>query len=171
MSGSTPYTARSPTQSNQYPPYSPTHPSRPYYGHEPYQISPHNILQTPPPFAPVSLVQSPHHPRPPSLASPLAAANPLPPPPPAPLGVGPPYQPLNSSPPYNLQRSYSGHLVHQSMPAFDGTPTHAHPSGQTSPSLQSPLREHHAVTNGRATETSTSDSRPQSKEVCRPTFD
>ena len=40
MSGSTPYAARSPTQSNPYPPYSPTHPNRPFYNHEYQQIPP-----------------------------------------------------------------------------------------------------------------------------------
>src|ERR1700710_1534603 len=164
MSGSTPYAVRSPSQSNpQYPPpYSPTHPNRPYFGHEPYSIPPpQHIMQTPPPFSPASLVHSPLHNRP-TLASPLAAPTASLPPPPLPVGAGPQYQhqPLPSSPPFALQRSYSGHLVHPIMPSqYDVNPSHAHPA------LQSPLREHHSLTNGRPTEMSSSESRPQSKDV------
>ncbi|KIW76047.1 hypothetical protein Z517_10792 [Fonsecaea pedrosoi CBS 271.37] len=169
MSGSTPYAVRSPTQSNQYPPpYSPTHPNRPFFVHEPFQIPPQHLIQTPPPFPPASLVHSPHHTRP-TLASPLPSASALPPPPPPPLppsiGAGPQYQPLTSSPPFALQRSYSGHLVHPSMPsAYDVNPSHAHPAGPPSSALQSPLRDHHSLTNGRPGDISSSDSRPQSKD-------
>ncbi|ETI23502.1 hypothetical protein G647_05304 [Cladophialophora carrionii CBS 160.54] len=164
MSGSSPYAVRSPSQSNQYPPpYSPTRPNRPFFGHEPFSIPPPQHLVQTPPFPPTSLVQSPLHNRP-TLASPLPAPNALPPPPPPPpsIGAGPQYQPLPSSPPFALQRSYSGHLVHPTMPPqYDGTPSHAHP---TSSALQSPLREYHSLTNGRPSEISSSESRPQSKD-------
>src|SRR6201996_72554 len=165
MSGSTPYAVRSPSQSNQYPPpYSPTHPNRPFFGHEPFSIPPPQHLVQTPPFPPASLVQSPLHNRP-TLASPLPAPTALPPPPPPPgsIGAGPQYQSLPSSPPFALQRSYSGHLVHPIMPPqYDGNPPHAHPAGSA---LQSPLREHHSLTNGRPSEMSSSESRPQSKDV------
>ncbi|OAP61220.1 hypothetical protein AYL99_03421 [Fonsecaea erecta] len=171
MSGSTPYAVRSPTQSNQYPPpYSPTHPNRPFFGHEPFQIPPQHLIQTPPPFPPASLVHSPHHTRP-TLASPLPPASALPPPPPPPalpppIGAGPQqYQPLTSSPPFTLQRTYSGHLVHPGMPSpYDVNPSHAHPPGPQNPALQSPMRDHHSLTNGRPGDMSSSESRPQSKD-------
>lgn len=171
MSGSTPYAVRSPSQSNQYPPpFSPTHQTRPYFGHEPFQIPPpQHLIQTPPPppFPPSSLVQSPLHNRP-TLASPLPAPTALPPPPPPPpsLGAGPQYHPLPSSPPFPLQRTYSGHLVHPTMSAtYDVNPSHAHPLGPPGSVLQSPLREHHNLINGRPTENPPSESRPQSKDV------
>ncbi|KAI1612220.1 adenosinetriphosphatase [Exophiala viscosa] len=166
MSGSTPFTARSPTQSNQYPPYSPSHSNRPYYGHEPYQIPPpQHLTQTPPPFPPASLVHSPHQHRQPTLASPLPASNALPPPPP-PVGNVPGYpQQLTSSPPFALQRSYQGHLPPPNMPPqYDGAPSHAHPPGPPAPGLQSPIRSHHNLSNGRPTDNLHPDSRPQSKE-------
>ncbi|KIW97294.1 uncharacterized protein Z519_02686 [Cladophialophora bantiana CBS 173.52] len=170
MSGSTPYAVRSPTQSNQYPPpYSPSHPNRPFFGHEPFQMPPQHLIQTPPPFPPASLVHSPHHTRP-TLASPLPSTSALPPPPPPPLpppsiGAGPPYQPLTSSPPFSLQRTYSGHLVHPSMPSpYDVNPSHAHPPGPPSSALQSPMRDHHSLSNGRPADMSSSESRPQSKD-------
>ena len=168
MSGSTPYAVRSPTQSNQYPPpYSPNHPNRSFFGHEPFQIPPpQHLMQTPPPFPPASLVHSPHYNRP-TLASPLPAPNVLPPPPPPPsIGMGPHYQPLSSSPPFALQRTYSGHLVHPTMSAqYDGHPSHAHPLGPAGSALQSPIREHHSLTIGRPSDMSSSESRPQSKDV------
>ncbi|KIW20504.1 hypothetical protein PV08_01079 [Exophiala spinifera] len=166
MSGSTPFTARSPTQSNQYPPYSPTHPNRPFFGHEPFQIPPpQHLMQTPPPFQPASLAQSPHHNRPPALASPLPAPNGLPPPP-VPVGNGPPQYPqgLTSSPPYPLQRTYSGHLIPPppGMASQYDAPSHGHPAG---PALQpSPLREPQHLSNGRPAETYVAESRPQSKD-------
>ncbi|KAJ9611550.1 putative DNA helicase ino80 [Cladophialophora chaetospira] len=162
MSGSTPYAVRSPSQSNQYPPaFSPTHPSRPYFGHDPFSIPPPQHLVQTPPFPPASLVQSPLHSRP-TLASPLPLPTALPPPPPPSIGAGPQYQGLPSSPPFALQRSYSGHLIHPAMStAYDVHPSHAHPS---SSALQSPLREHHSLTNGRPSDLSSSDSRPQSKD-------
>lgn len=169
MSGSTPFTARSPTQSNQYPPYSPSHPNRPYFGHEPFQIPPpQHLMQTPPPFQPASLVHSPHQHRQSSLASPLPAPNALPPPPPPPpVGNAPGYaQPLNSSPPFSLQRSYPGHLVPPTMPPqYDGTSSHAHPPGPPASGLQSPIRDHHSLSNGRLADNHHTESRPQSKEV------
>ncbi|EHY57140.1 putative DNA helicase ino80 [Exophiala dermatitidis] len=167
MSGSTPFATRSPTQSKQYPPYSPTHPNRPYYGHEPFQIPPQHLIQTPPPFPPASLVQSPHHHRPPTLASPLPAPNTLPPPS---VGTGPQYPPLASSPSFPLQGTYSRHLASASNPSpnmpaqYDGTPTHAHPSGPSPSSLPSPMRDQHILPNGRSTEGAFQESRPHSKD-------
>ncbi|KIW42182.1 uncharacterized protein PV06_05754 [Exophiala oligosperma] len=166
MSGSTPFTARSPTQSNQYPPYSPTHPNRPFFGHEPFQIPPpQHLLQTPPPFQPASLAQSQHHGRPPALASPLPAPNGLPPPP-VPVGNGPPQYPqgLTSSPPYPLQRTYSGRLIPPppGMASPFDAPPHGHPPG--SALQQSPLREPQSLSNGRFAENYSAESRPQSKD-------
>jgi hypothetical protein len=165
MSGSTPYAVRSPSQPNhQYPPqpFSPTHPNRPYFAHEPgYSIPPPQHLVQTPPFPPASIVHSPLHTRP-TLASPLPAPTALPPPP-LPVGAGPQYQSLPASPPFALQRSYSGHLIHAPMMApYDGNSSHAHPSTSA---LQSPLREHHNLPNGRPSENSTGESRPQSKDV------
>lgn len=163
MSGSTPYAVRSPSQSNQYPPpFSPTHPTRPFFGHEPFSIPPPQHFVQTPTFPPASLIHSPLHNRP-TLASPLPAATALPPPPPLSTSLGSHYQPLPSSPPYAHQRSYSGHLMHPAMPtAYDVHPSHAHPA---IPLLQSPIREHHSLTNGRPSEMSSSESRPQSKDV------
>jgi chromatin-remodeling ATPase INO80 len=118
-------------------------------------------MQTPPPFAPASLVQSPLRNRP-SLASPLPAPNGLPPHPP----IGQPFAPLPSSPPFGLQRSFSGHLMHQGMATtYDGHVPHANSLGPSGSALQSPIREHHNVMNGKASDVSSSDSRPQSKDV------
>ena len=169
MSGSTPFPARSPTQTNHYPPYSPTHSNRPYYNHEYVQHPPpSHVMQTPPPFAPASIVHSPHHSRQPTLASPLPPPNSsLPPPPPSASN----YQPLTSSPPYSLQRTYSGHVGPGSMPApYETTPTsHTHPHSRSGSILQSPIREHHPIQNGVHHDNQGSDSRPQSKEVSRKT--
>ena len=172
MSGSTPYAARSPTQSNPYPPYSPTHPNRPFYNHEYQQIPPpppaSHVMQTPPPFAPASLAHSPHHGR--SLASPIVAPNSsLPPPPP---GSSVAYSQVTSSPPYGLQRTYSGHLVQTAMPPpYEGTPSsHAHPHSRQGSIIQSPVREHYPLQNGFPRDQPQSNSRPQSKDV-RNTFD
>ena len=167
MSGSAPYAVRSPTLSNPYPPpYSPTHPNRPYYTHDYQQIPPPppHVMQTPPPFAPASLVHSPHLGR--SLASPVPASNNsiAPPPPPS---SSTSYQQVNSSPPYSLPRTYSGHLVQTGMmPPYDGTPSsHAHPPSRQGSVIQSPVREHYRLQNGTPREQPQSDSRPQSKEV------
>ena len=163
MSGSTPYAVRSPSQSNQYPPpFSPTHQTRPFFGHEPFSIPPPQHLVQTPTFPPASLIHSPLHNRP-TLASPLPTATALPPPPPLPLGAGSHYQPLPSSPPFAHQRQYSGHLIHPPMATvYDVHPSHAHPASSV---LQSPIREHHNLTNGRPSEMSSSESRPQSKDV------
>jgi hypothetical protein len=163
MSGSAPFpAARSPTQSNHFPPpYSPTHSNRPYYNHEYPQPPPQHVMQTPPPFPPASLVHSPHHARP-GLTSPLPPpSSSLPPPPPG----NSTYQPLTSSPPYPIQRTYAGHMGNMPAP-YEGTPTsHAHPSSRQESVLQSPIREHHPMPNGLLREHQASDLRPQSKEV------
>lgn len=167
MSGSTPYPARSPNaQSHPYaPPYSPTHASRPYYTHDYQQIPPPppHVMQTPP-FAPASLVRSPHLGRP--LASPLPPpSNGLPPPP---TNSSTAYQ-VTSSPPYPVQqRTYSGHLVQAGMAHhYDGTPSsHTHPSSRQGSILQSPIRDQFPVQNGVSREHYQSESRPQSKDVC-----
>lgn len=165
MSGSTPFTARSPTQSNQYPPYSPTHQNRPFFGHEPYQIPPQHLIQTPP-FQPVSLAQSPHLSRAPIQPSPLPVPNVLPPPPPS-IGTAPQYQPpMTSSPPYALQRTYSGHSFAPTMSSqYDSIPTHAHPLAPVSAGLSSPARDLHHLSNGRPADHPPSEPRPQSKDV------
>lgn len=140
MSGSTPYTARSPTQSNQYPPYSPTHPNGPFYSHhEPYHIPSQHLIQTTPPFPPASLVQSPLLNRPSHLASPLSAPNSLPPPP---LPPNSHYQVYPTSPSAPHLRSSSAGYPVNPMSVFDGTSTHAHPSAHSPPG-QSAIREQH----------------------------
>lgn len=162
MSGSTPYTARSPTQSNQYPPYSPTHPNRPFYSHhEPYHIPSQHLVQTTPPFPPASLVQSPLHNRPPTLASPLSAPNSLPPPP---LPPSTHYQAYPTSPSAQQLRSSGAGYPVPLMPAYDGSPTHTHPSAHPS-SLQSPIREQHHLPNGRHNDSTPVEPRPVSKDV------
>lgn len=159
MSGSTPFTARSPTQSNQYPPYSPTHPNRPFYSHhEPFQIPSQHLTQTTPPFPPASMAQSPLHNRPPpTLASPLPAPNALAPPP---LPTSSLYQLL----PQQLRLSSNGYLVN-AMPSYEDSPTHAHPSAHSPPPLQSPIREQHNLSNGRHNDAGVTESRPLSKDV------
>jgi hypothetical protein len=166
MSGSAPFPARSPTQSNHYPPYSPTHPSRPYYSHDyhqPPQPQPPPSMQTPPPFAPASLVHSPHLSRQPSLTSPLPPHNSsLPPPPP----INPTYHPLTSSPPYQAQRRYSGHMPPGGAPPYESTyPSHGNSTSRSGSSLQSPIKEHHPIQNGIHRDSASNASSPQSKEA------
>ena len=142
MPGTPSFTAaplRSPTQSNPYPPHSPTGKTRPYFNTEQYQALP----QTPP--APLSgtLARSPH----------MAQRSAVRSPPPAlnghtahPLDGNHTHQANATSPPYQLQRTYSGQLVATSNgPAFNSNvSSHGPTSSRHSSMHRSPIMEHHS---------------------------
>lgn len=146
MSGSTPH----------YPPYSPTHQSRPpFFNHDTFNNGAQNY-QTSSQYPP-----SPHRPvigsplPPPSTAVPQHASGPG------------PYQPLTSSPPFQSHRPFSSHQNPPTMarPYEDVRTTHAHPTSHQPSVLQSPIRDYAPVTNGMSREQPVPETRPQSQGV------
>lgn len=148
MAGSTPHSSY---------PYSPTHSTnRPFFPQDYNNASTQNH-QSPPSQYP------PHSPRRPlTLTSPLPAPNTLS----QPAGSHP-YQSLPSSPPYQAQRTYQGPLASHNMPTQYGTATsnHAHPPNGHVAILNSPVREHHPITNGSSRDSGASEARPPSSDV------